>query len=123
MTGNKFAMYAELEEQLRVALNGVAPVGPELTKTARRKLLKAERHKPKVVHRPLVRSFAHVIVTCRHPWGGMPQKIDYKHTNCSVFEAEMVVNKMIASRNMILHVVLKREVCDEQELAMGTSWQ
>lgn len=118
MIGDKFAMYAELEEQLRAALNGVEPVGPELTKTARRKLLKASRHKPKVVHRPLARSFAHIIVTCRHPWGGLPVKIDYKHTNCSMFEAQLAVERQIKERGMELHVYLKKEVC-EQVLPLG----
>jgi hypothetical protein len=111
----RFAKFAELEEQLRAALNGEVDLGadvPRLTKTAQKKLAKAALKRRTVVHRPLVRSVAHIVVSCRNLWGGLPIKIDYVHTNCSLFEAQMAVDRMISKQGLIFHALLKKEVCD-----------
>lgn len=119
MSHDKFAQFAEIEEQLRMALNGELEVnssGPVITKTAARKLAKAARKKRVTfVHQPLARSFAHIVITARKPWGGRLVRIDYTHTNCSLFEAQLKVDRMIADQHLVFHALLKKEVCENAQ--------
>lgn len=57
---------------------------------------------------------AHIIVAGSPAWGGHLVEVDYKHYNCSLFEAELEVNKILRSRKLTLHAVLKKEVCVHQ---------
>lgn len=111
MSISQFELFAKLEQELRDALN--APPPPPVNKTALKKLRKKElargKFKPELPPRPPV---AHVVVSCRKPWGGKLEVIDYTHTNCSMFEAEIVVDQMIRARKLIKHVVLNRELCE-----------
>lgn len=107
---DKFAMFAELEKQLRDALN--APPPPRVNKTALKKLNKKALQRKRAfqtieIFRPPV---AYVRVSCRKPWGGKLEYIDYYHTNCSLFEAELEVDRIIRANNWVKHCVLYREV-------------
>lgn len=57
---------------------------------------------------------AHIVVAGSPVWGGRLVEVDYKHHNCSLFEAELEVNKILRSRKLTLHAVLKKEVCAHQ---------
>lgn len=114
MSMSQFALFAELEDQLRAALNAPELVsGPTMTKTALKKLAKAGRRKATVVQRPLRRSFAHIILTASKPWGGKLVRIDYQHTSCSMFEAQLAVDKMLRAQNLVFHALIKKEVCED----------
>lgn len=114
MAGN-FHAFAEVEEQLRAEIEAfMNSPARTMTKTARRKLQKTELARKKFVHRPLLRQFAHIVLSCRKPWGGNPVKIDYQHTNCSMFEAELIVERMVREQNLVLPVVLKKEICEQE---------
>lgn len=114
MAGN-FHQFADLEEQLRAEIAAFEN-SPErtMTKTARRKLHKAELARKKFVHRPLLRQFARIELTCRKPWGGTVIRIDYEHTNCSLFEAQLAVDRMLRERNLIMHALLNKEICERE---------
>lgn len=114
MTGSnqfdRFSQYAELEEQLRAALNANVVVGPELTKTAIKKLAKEARRRPKAVHMPLQRAHARIVVAARKKWGGNVVHVEYNHTNCSMFEAELKINRMLEADQLVFHALIQKEV-------------